>query len=126
MSAEAPVLSTLEYAADRESLSIDAQENQVPGHWYFVPGRRLRNDGVSLLTLHPYQAYRLARDETGWLVSAEHERPHRYLVDDAQDYVSSLPGTDGQIMLETGRDYEIAQDGVFGVWRVRERVTETA
>ena len=126
MTADAPVLSAREYAADRDAPYVDAQGNPGPGRWYIVPGRRLRNDGVSLLTLYPHQTYRLTHNGTGWLLAAEHENPHRYLVDDALTCISSLPGAHAQIKLEAGREYEIAQDGEYGAWRVRERVAERA
>lgn len=126
MTADAPVLSAREHAADRDAPYVDAQGNPGPGRWYIVPDRRLRNDGVSLLTLYPYQTYRLTHDGTRWLISAEHENPHRYLVDDTLTCTSSLPGAQAQIKLEAGREYEIAQDDAHGAWRVRERVTETA
>jgi hypothetical protein len=109
MIADAPVLSTAVVSDDRAAgSSVDECGNQVPGCRYFVPGRRVRNDGVSVLTLLPYRTCRLAHDGAGWLFWAEFEKPHRYLVDDALEYSSSLPGTSGPITLMVGCKYEVA------------------
>jgi hypothetical protein len=123
MSAEGSLVSTQMHTAARDPNEGDPFGNQDPGHWYFVPGRSLRNDGVARLTLYPCHKYTLAHDGTGWLVWVEFERPHRYLVDDAGDHVSSLPGTEGEIMLVAGQEYGVTQDGQFGPWRVCERVS---